>query len=146
MSDEKKKEVMHTFVKSFEEMDVEKALSLCTDDVTWTTPFGIFKGKEEVKRYLDWNGTNTKDVKFTESGSGILVQGDIASFEHRISGIMQGEKVDFLAMCTYQFSGDQVKEMKTVFDRLDIAEQATSTWLPKKIVNTLVSQLHKGLD
>ncbi len=146
MSDEKKKEVMRAFVKSFEEMDVEKALSLLTDDITWVTPFGTFKGKEEVKRYLDWNGKNSKEVKFTESGPGILVQGDIASFEHRISGIMQGEKVDFLAMCTYQFSGDQVKEMKTVFDRLDIAEQATSTWLPKKIVNTLVNKLHKGLD
>ena len=146
MSTEKKTEVMRTFVKCFEEMDVEKALSLVTEDVTWTTPFGVFKGKEEVKRYLDWNGSNSKEVKFTESGPGILIQGDVASYEHRISGIMQGEQVDFLAMCTYQFEGDQVKEMKTVFDRLEIAEQATSTWLPKKIVNTLVSQLNKGLD
>lgn len=146
MSTEKMIEVMHTFVKCFEEMDVEKALSLLTDDVTWKTPFGIFKGKEEVKRYLEWNGKNSKEIKFTTSGPGILVQGDVASFEHRISGIMQGEKVEFLAMCTYQFEGDRVKEMKTVYDRLEIAEQATSTWLPKKIVNTLVSQLSKGLD
>ena len=146
MSDEKKMEVMRTFVKCFEEMDVEKALSLLTDDIAWATPFGTFTGKEEVKRYLDWNGTNSKEVKLTETGPGILVQGDVASFEHRISGIMQGEQVDFLAMCTYKFSDDQIKEMKTVFDRLAIAEQATSTWLPKKIVNTLVNQLTKGLD
>ncbi|MDW7670778.1 MAG: nuclear transport factor 2 family protein [Bacillota bacterium] len=146
MSDEKKKEVMRTFVKCLEETDVEKALSLCTDDITWANPFGTFTGKEEVKRYLNWNDQNSKQLKFTETGPGILVQGDAASYEHRISGIMQGEQVDFLAMCTYQFSGDQVKEMKTVFDRLAIAEQATSTWLPKKIVNTLVHQLNKGLD
>jgi predicted ester cyclase len=146
MSDEKKKEVMRTFLKCFAEMDVEKALTLCTDDVIWATPFGIFERKEEVKRYLDWIGKDFKEIKFTETGPGILVQGDSASFEHRISGIMQGEQVDFLAMCTYQFSGDQIKEMKTVFDRLAIAEQSTSTWLPKKIVNTLVNQLNKGLD
>jgi ketosteroid isomerase-like protein len=146
MSDEKKKEIMHTFLKYFAEMDVEKALSLCTDDVTWATPFGFFEGKEEVKRYLDWMGNDFKEIKVTETGPGILAQGDAASYEHHISGILKGEHVDFLAMCTYKFSGDQVKEMKTVFDRLAIAEQATSTWLPKKIVNTLVNQLNKGLD
>lgn len=146
MPEDQKAAVMRDFVKCFEDQDVDKALSLCTDDVCWHTPFGTFRGKEEVRKFLEWNGHNTKNIKFKETGSKIIVQGDQATFEHEISGVMQGEKVAFAAMCSYQFSGDQVKEMSTVYDRLSIAEQASSSWLPKKIVNTLVNQLHKGLD
>ncbi len=146
MSETKRAELMREFVESFAAQDIEKSVSLCTEDVVWETPMGIFKGKEEVKRYMKWNAERNKEVKIAEAGVGILVQGDKASFEHQITGLIDGEKVSFLAMCTYEFSEDQIKTMRTVFDRLALAEQASNKWLPKKLVNTIVSQMHKGLD
>ncbi len=40
-----------------------------------------------------------KDMKVTETGNGIIVQGDKAFFEHVLSGTYQGKKFEFLAMC-----------------------------------------------
>ncbi len=140
-----KAELMRDFVSSIESNDFDKASALCTDDLTWETSMGTFEGKEGLKRYFDWIADTVEDYKVTETGAGIIEQGDKALFEHEMSGVMQGEKVSFLAMCVYEFSGEKISKLRTVFDRLAIAEQASSQWLPKKIVNTVVNQLQKGL-
>lgn len=145
MSEDKKAEIIREFVKAFESNDFGKAATLCSDDIIWHTPLGTFKGKEELKRYFDWAAETIKDYKITETGIGILVQGDKAFFEHNISGTMQGEKGSILAMCAYEFTGNEIKECRTVFDRLSIAEQASSKWIEKKFVNTIVNQMQKGL-
>ena len=145
MSDEEKAKMMREFVKAIESNDFEKAESLCSDDIVWYTPMSTFKGKEELKRYFDWAAETIKEYKVTETGIGIMVQGDKAFFEHTISGIMQGEKASFLAVCAYEFTENKIKACRTIFDRLTIAEQASSKWLPKKIVNTIVNQMQKGL-
>ena len=146
MSNESKAEMMREFVKSFEALDTDKAISFCTEDFEWLTPMKHFKGKEGLKQFMKWLAETVKDYNISESGIGILVEGDKAFFEHTMSGIMQGEKVSFLAICTYEFSGDKIKACRTVYDRLAIAEQASSQWLPKKLVSTIVNQMQKGLD
>jgi len=145
MSEDKKAEMMREFGKTFESNDFNKLDSLCADDVVMSTPMGTFNGKEELKLYLNWMADNIKDFKSTEAGNGILVQGDKAFFEHTFSGVMQGEKAEFLAMCAYEFHDDKIKTVRTVFDRLSIAEQASSKWIEKKFVNTIVNQMQKGL-
>ena len=145
MSDHKKAEMMRELVKTLESNDFEKAVSLCADDIVVEMPIGTFHGKEEFKKYFDWMADNIKDLKVTEAGNGIMVQGDKAYFEHTFSGIMQGEKAEFLAMCAYEFSDDKINKVRTVFDRLSIAEQASSKWIEKKFVNTIVNQMQKGL-
>jgi ketosteroid isomerase-like protein len=146
MSNEEKAEMMREFVKALEIFDLEKAYSLCADDLVWVMPMKTYKGKEELRSFFNWLRNTVKDYKITEKGNGILVQGDKAFFEHTMSGIMQGEKVSYLALCAYEFNDGKIKELRTVFDRLAIAEQASSKWLPKKFVNTIVSQMQKGLD
>jgi len=145
MSEDKKAEIMREFVKTFEANDFEKAESLCTDDLVFEMPIGTFKGKEELRHYFNWKAENIKDYKVTEAGNGILVQGDKAFFEHILSGTMQGEKAEFLAMCAYEFSDDKIKTVRVLFDRLSLAEQASSKWIEKKFVNTIVNQMQKGL-
>ena len=145
MSEDKKAEILREYVEAFESNNFEKVVSLCTDDIIFESPMGIFRGKEDLKRYFDWLSENITDNKVTEAGNGILVQGDKAFFEHTISGTMQGEKASFLAICAYEFSDDKIKTVRFLFDRLSIAEQASSKWLEKKFVNTIVNQMQKGL-
>ena len=146
MADEKRIALMHDFVKSLENEDREKFMSIVTDDFCWNTPFGRFCGRDELNRYLDWFHSTTKNLKFQDVGVEAMVQGDRGIYEHEISGNMQGENAKFLSMCSYKFKDDKIHEINTVYDRLSIAEQASNKWLPKKVVNTLVKQLHKGLD
>ncbi len=133
MSEKEKAELMREFIKTFESNDFEKVASLCSDDIVVEMPLGTFQGKEEFKHCFNWMAENIKDFKVTEAGNGILVQGDKAFFEHTFFGIMQGEKAQFLAICAYEFSGDKINKVRTVYDRLSIAEQASSKWIEKNL-------------
>jgi len=146
MPDEKYAEMMKEFVKSLEANDIEKALSFCTEDITFVSPYGTYVGKEKVRLYLVWMLDTLQNMKFTETGVGILVKRDKAVYEHIITGKHEGSELEFLAICTYLFENEKIKEVRDVFDRLTMADQAVKGWLPKKMVGAIVQQSRKGLD
>lgn len=145
MSETENANVIMELVKALETGDVDKILSLFTDDITHVNPFGTFKGKEEVKRYLKWNAGTFQDLNIYETGTGIMVKGDRACFDHRITGTADGVNCEVLAMSSYEFSNGKMSVWRTVYDRLDIAEQLAKGWLPKKIVNSIANQMQRGL-
>ncbi|MFQ5996442.1 MAG: nuclear transport factor 2 family protein [Dehalococcoidales bacterium] len=144
MAEEKIPGIMRDFVKTMEKGDVDKMLSFLTDDAVWVNPNGTFRGKEELKRYLTVMFQNTQDMTVTECGNGIIVEGNKAFFEHVIGGTVGGRRAEVLAMCAYEFSGDKIKEVRTTYDRLLMAQQA-ATGLGKWMVNMIVKQAEKGL-
>ena len=145
MSNEKIAGIMRDFVASLEKKDLEKALSFLTEDATWVTPHGTYKGKEEIRRSLKWEFALAQEEKVTESGHGIMVQGDISFYEHFITLVVEGKKAEFLAMCAYEFKDDKIKNLRSVYDRLSLAKQLARGWLPQRIVNSVVKQVEKGL-
>jgi hypothetical protein len=124
---------------------VEKGLSFWAEDGVWITPAGTFKGKEEVKRYLTWMAQSMQDVKITETGNGIIAQGNKAFIEHNIAGTFQGMRAEVLAMCAWEFSNGRIQRMSTVMDRLSMARQGAKGWLAKWLVNSIVKRAEKGL-
>ena len=145
MSDEKIVSIMRDCFGAMEKGDVEKGLSFWAEDAVWITPSGTFKGKEEVKRRLTWMAESMQDVKITETGNGIIAQGDKAFIEHNIAGTFQGMRVEVLAMCAWEFSNGRIQRMSTVMDRLSMARQGAKGWLAKWLVNSIVKQAEKGL-
>ncbi len=145
MAEEKIAGIMRDFAKTMEKGDAEKTLSFFTEDGVWVNPNGTFRGKEELRRSLTWMAQTMRDMSVTECGNGIIVQGNKAFFEHVIAATVEGQKVEVLAMCAYEFRGDKIKETRTTFDRLSLAKQAAKGWLPKKLVNFMVKQAEKGL-
>jgi len=137
--------IMREFVGTMADGDVEKSLAYFADDGVWVNPNGTAKGKDGLRRYIAWMYDTMKDVKVKECGNGIIVQGNKAFFEHELSGTAEGKKVAFLAICAYEFEGDKIKEVRTTFDRLGMAQQAATGWLPKMMVNMIVKQAEKGL-
>ena len=144
MADEKIPGIMRDFVKAMEKGDVEKMLSFLTEDAAWINPNGTFKGKEELRRYLTVFYGSMKDVTVTECGNGIIVQGNKSFFEHVVGGTIEGKRCEALAMCAYEFSGDKIKEVRTTYDRLLMAQQVAGG-LGKWMVNSMVKQMEKGL-
>ena len=145
MPEEKIANIMRDFVKTMETGDVEKTLSFFTDDGVWVNPNGTFKGKDAVRRYFTVLSQSMRDMKVTESGNGIIVQGNKAFFEHVISGTFRGQRCEALAMCAYEFSGEKIKEIRSVFDRLLMAKQTAKGWLARSLVNFMAKQAEKGL-
>jgi limonene-1,2-epoxide hydrolase len=145
MAEVEVKGIMRDFVKVIEQGDVEKALGFLTDDVTYSIPQGSFKGKEEVKRLLTWMSQTMSGIKVTESGLGIIGAGNKAVFEHDIEGTVEGQRVKYLAMCAYEFKDGKIQHLRTVFDRLTMAQQAATGWFAKMAVNGIVKRMGKGL-
>jgi ketosteroid isomerase-like protein len=141
---EDKASIMRECAKSLETGDVEKSLSLFTDDAVYDTPYGPYKGKEAIRKLLNAMARNMKGMKITESGNGIIMQGDKAFFEHMLSGTYQGKKYEMLGICAYEFKGDKISYMRTVFDRLLTAQQV-APWFGKPMVNMVVSQSNKAV-
>ena len=144
MAEEKIPSLMREFVKTMEDGDVEKTLTYFTEDGVWANPNGIFRGKDELRRYMAAMYDQMKDIKVKECGNGIIAQGNKAFFEHELSGTADGRKVAFLAICAYEFAGDKIKEARTAFDRLSMAQQVASG-LPRMMVNMIVKQAEKGM-
>lgn len=145
MPEEKIPSIMREFVKTMEDGDVEKSLAYFAEDGVWVNPNGTAKGKAELRRYIAWMYGRMKDVKVKECGIGIIAQGNKAFFEHEITATMQGKRANALAMCAYEFEGDKIKEVRTTYDRLAMAQQAVKGGLPKMMVNMIVKQAEKGL-
>lgn len=142
---EEKAGIMREFVKSVAAGEVDKALAYFTDDAVVISPYGTKKGKEAIKGNLAAMARNFKDMKITESGNGIIAQGDKAFFEHTVSGLYQGKKFEFLDICAYEFSGDKIKAMREVFDRLLTAKQCVKGWPATSMVNMVVRQSEKAM-
>jgi len=135
--------IMREFVKALAMSDGEKMSSYVTDDSVWVGPGFNYKGKEGIKNYVKALSQSVKEAKITESGNGIIVNGDKAFFEHVISGSFQGKKFEYLAMCAYEFSGDKIKAMRTASDRLGLAQQVAGGWFPRWMVNSGGNQVEK---
>jgi len=136
---------LREFVTALTKGDVEGAAALCTEDVVWETPEGRFEGLDELKRYVAWTTQTVADMSYAESGVGILVEGDKAAFEHRFAGAYEGQPVEWLALCTYELAGGQVRRLRTVHDRLAILQQGAKGWLEETLIHSLVKRAEKGL-
>jgi ketosteroid isomerase-like protein len=145
MAEEKIEGLMRSFLKAVVEKDVDKAVSLCAEDAVWVNPIGTFKGRDELKRYITWLNQSIPDMKVTETGIGIMARGNTGVYEHVLSGTFDGMKWEVLAICVYEFSGEKVKNIRTVYDRLLLAKQATKGMLAKKAVNSIIENMSKGL-
>jgi limonene-1,2-epoxide hydrolase len=146
MSEDKYTSIILELAEAFETGDLNKMLSLFTTDIKYINPFGVFEGVTEAERFLRWNLDNVKTDRISQEGIGIVVQGDKAFFDHRVVCSINGAKADFLAMSSFEFSNGNIKLWRQLFDRLSVAEQTASGFLPQKTIGAIVREARKGLD
>ena len=97
-----------------EKNDTNRALSFFTDDAIWINPKGIFKGKEELKKYINWLFKTISDMKFIDDGVGIIVQGNKGVFQHILQCKIRGSKIKIPTFCTYLFNRQKCKNHSTI--------------------------------
>ena len=145
MTDEQMKNAIRGFLQSSTAGDIAKALSFLAADAMWVGPDGTFKGTVEIQRYLTAMNQIFKDGKATETGIGIVIQGNIGIIEHILSGTMRGIKGQVPAVCIYEFKNDKIQNIRGFDDRLTIAKQAARGPTEKMMVNMIVNSMEKGL-
>lgn len=145
MSEEQIKNTIRAFLAATQAKDNDKALSMLTEDVTWETPNGLFMGKAGVNRYFTWSNETIPDFTITETGIKAIALGKIGVIEHTFSGTTDGKKWQTPALCVYEFSGDKIKNMRTFYDRLDVAKQAAKGMMALGAVSAIIKAMEKGL-
>ncbi|MGB6369835.1 MAG: nuclear transport factor 2 family protein [Atribacterota bacterium] len=137
--------IMRNFKEAYNKKDIEESLSFFAEDADWVNPDGVFKGKEEIKSYFKWVFETVPDQKVIESGVKIIAEEDRAVYEHILEGSYEGMKYQILALCIYEFKGDKIQHVRSAYDRLSLAKQATKGKIAKTAVNSIIKQMEKGL-
>jgi ketosteroid isomerase-like protein len=146
VSEEKMESIIRRWIAAIEKKDVEKALSFVAEDAVWVASEGTFKGKEEWRRYLTWLVTVNAELKFKDSGIGILTKGRTAVSQYTLEAkTKDGMKYEVPGVCLYEFKDEKIQQHNSFSDRLLIAKQAAKGIVVKRLVNSLVKGMEKGL-
>jgi uncharacterized protein (TIGR02246 family) len=137
--------IIRNFKDALNKKDIEESLSFFTEDADLVDPNGVFKGKEEIKNYFKWILETSPDHKSIESGVKIIAEEDRAAYEHILEGSYEGMKYQILALCIYEFKGDKIQHIRTVYDRLSMAKQLAKGKITKTAVNSIINRMEKGL-
>jgi ketosteroid isomerase-like protein len=145
MTDQQIKDAIRGFLKSMTAGDIKKALSFVAEDAVWIAPQGTFKGTAQIEKLITWVNKYNKDNKVTETGIGIITQGDTGVIEHNLSGIYNGMKWESPAVCIYEFKNGKIANMRGFYDVLAQAQQAAKGMFARWAVNAVVNGSQKGL-
>ncbi len=143
--EEKIKSIVRNFIEAIEKKDVDRALSFFAKDAAWVTPEGTFKGKEELRRYLIWLAQSTPNLTITQIKIGIMAEENKTVYEHLLKSAIEGMKWEVPVICVYEFSGEKIQHLRSVYDRLSMAKQMAKGWLAKSVVSSIIKLVEKGL-
>jgi ketosteroid isomerase-like protein len=144
MTDQQIKDAIRGFLKAWTAGDTKQALSFLAENVVLISPLGTFKGIAQIEKNITWVNKMTKDYKVTETGIGIITQGDTGIIEHNLSGTTNGRKWVSPAVCIYEFKNGKMANVRSFYDGLSQAQQA-ATGIGKWMVNMVVNVSQKGL-
>jgi len=147
MSEEKIENAIRDMVDALEKNDVDRVVSFFADDAVWHAPEGEYKGKEGIKRYVTWmiSPERVKDVKFKDTGIGIVVKDDKAVYEHIWEATYEGAHIREPSVCVYEFSDGKCVYHRSISDRISGAQQGVTGFIATRMINTVIDQLERGL-
>jgi ketosteroid isomerase-like protein len=145
MTEEQIKNTVRNYLQVSASGDVNRSLLFLAKDSEVITGGQTFKGIDEIRKYLTWMSSNTKDFKVTETGMGIVAEANTAVVEHIISGIARGKRLEIPAVCIYEFKNDRIQSIRGFNDRLGMARQAARGPFERWMVNMMINASEKGL-
>jgi uncharacterized protein len=115
-----RKQVVQRINEAFAENDFERALSFCTDDLSWAMVGDrTVHGRDAVRKWMA--SMNPQPPQFTiqqtiAEGDVVVTRGDMTMREKE-----SGPLVPYMFCDIYRFAGDQVAEVTTFVVRTDSA-------------------------
>lgn len=145
LEEDQMKEAIRGFMSAWTKGDIKQASSYFAEGSVWVTPLGTFEGIGQIEKFANWIIQGTKDFTLTETGAGIIVQGNFAAIEHNISGVINGLPYTVPGCCFYEFKDGKFVSVKTFLDVLSQAQQITPDGPAKEGINAIVQATRQGL-
>jgi ketosteroid isomerase-like protein len=120
------KETVQRINDGFAENNLEKVLSFCTDDFTWTMVGDTtVRGKDAVRKWMA--SMDPQPPKFTiqqtiAEGDSVVTRGDMVMQEKK-----NGPSLPYTFCDIYRFTGDKVSELISFVIRTDKARASERT-------------------
>jgi ketosteroid isomerase-like protein len=144
LSEEEQKTAIRGLNQAFEKKDLDKMLSFYAENATLVTPEGKFEGRDQIRRYWEWQTTQLSERTSTETD--MMAERDQVAAAHIIGATLtNGVKWKTPVACFYKFAGAKTQHHTLYYDRLSIAQQAAKGWFPKRIIGSVTGQMEKGL-
>jgi ketosteroid isomerase-like protein len=105
-----RKEIVERINQGFAENNLEKVLSFCTDDITWTMVGDTTKkGKDVIRKWMA--AMNPQPPRLTiqqtiAEGDSVVARGDMVMAEEK-----NGPAIPYTFCDIYRFAGDKVAEL-----------------------------------
>jgi ketosteroid isomerase-like protein len=115
-----RKEIVQRINEGFAENNLEKVLSFCTDDFTWTMVGDTtVRGKDPIRKWMA--SMNPQPPQFTiqhtvAEGDFVITRGDMTMPEKK-----DGPSIPYTFCDIYRFAGDKVAELTAFMIRTDKA-------------------------
>lgn len=141
---EEMKVAIRSVHESVMKKDVEKLLSLFTEDVILMCPGVTLKGLEGAKRFMKWWGAQFQ--KFTTETTSLTIEGERAAHEYVLEGTTpEGLTVRFDGVAIYEFKDGKILRIRNYFDVLTVAKQVVKGFIAKRAVKSVIDRYEKGL-
>ncbi len=86
-----------------------------------------------------------KDLKYNDTGIGIVVKDDNAVYEHIWELTSERGHIREPAVCVYEFSDGKCVYHRSISDRISIVQQGATGFIETRIVNAVIDRLERGL-
>lgn len=147
------REKLAEYTAAYEERDLDRVLALFADDAEVTVAPGTIRGKADIRRLYEWDATLSPTPRVRDSGIGVLVSGNVAVCEQRISMTYEGIPYEEVLARFFEFDdAGLIRRLRSYYDKLAVLDQIASG-LPgvrgrvfKRLTSYLVGQGRKGLD
>ena len=121
-----RKAIVEQINQAFAENNLEKVLSFCTDDLTWTMVGDTtVRGKDAIRKWMA--SMNPQPPQFTiqqtvAEGDFVITRGDMMMQEKK-----NGPSIPYSFCDIYRFAGDNVAELTAFVIRTDKASTGDRT-------------------
>ena len=113
-----RKDIVQRINEGFAENNLEKVLSFCTDDITWTMVGDTtVTGKEPIRQWMasmDPQPPQLRIQQIIAEGDSVVARGDMMMQERK-----DGPSIPYTFCDIYRFAGDKVVELTAFVIRTD---------------------------
>ena len=132
--------VAREFLKSLESKHIEQVLACFSEDGVWIAPEGTFTSKASIRKYLEWLLGQASEMKIKECGNGIVVMDNRAFIEHSVAYKRNGEYIEYVVLCALEMKNEQVRRIRTVYDRLSLEQKLAKGRISRWAINHTLKQ------
>jgi ketosteroid isomerase-like protein len=152
LSEERVRELVGQYHDAYERRDKPAVEDLFADDAVMTLAPGTFRGREGIRRVLDWDWKATPTIRFRPMGIDMLVSGNVAVCEVMVEASYAGVRYEYPNVRVFEFDDDgKIRALRSYYDKLGI-QQRIAHELPgakgrffRLMLDRLVSEGEKGL-